>query len=341
MNVFEKADAVILTTSEDRVDENFYYLAGISKTKHVSAAVIAKKNGSVVLTNRLEHGTFSGRKIVIENKKQFTGAVRKNSGKTVGMNLDYLSVNSLERYRKILKGRKIIDVSKELGEMRAIKTNAEIRKIKEACRITMDIFDVLDKLLEKARTERDLALEMKYAAVKNGAEDVAYPTIVASGWNAALPHHASGGSKIAKGILLIDFGVIYDGYCSDINRTFSFGRADEKAKRIYKIVYGAQRAGLRKISPGSKADAPHNAANNELKKLDQQLIHAFGHGLGIQVHDYPGTLSSKSKIILKKNMVFTAEPGYYDNAWGGVRIEDDVIVGRGAITKSPSEITEI
>lgn len=338
MNIFDKVDTLLLTTAEDRIDENFYYLAGISKTKYVSATLIAKRNGRTVLTNRLEHGTFSGKKIIIENKKQFVNVVKKNSGKTVGMNFNYVSANGLRRYEKILKGTKIVDVSKELGEARAIKNGAEIKKIKEACRITLNVFDDIDRMLKKSRTERDLALEMRYAAIKNGAEDIAYPTIVAAGRNAALPHHASGNNKIIKGILLIDFGVIYDGYCSDITRTFSIGVPDKKAKHIYDIVYRAQQAGIGKMKSGSKSSEPHAASDAVLKNLGQQLIHAFGHGIGIQVHDYPGVLATKSNFMLNKNMVFTAEPGYYNRTWGGVRIEDDIVIGRGALTKAPKDL---
>jgi Xaa-Pro aminopeptidase len=342
MDIFKKADTLVLTTSEDRVDENFYYLAGISKTKHVSAAVVAKKTGRLILTNRLEYATFGGRKAIIKGKDQFEKTLRKTAGEKIGMNLDYLSANGLARYKKIFRGREIIDVSKELGEMRGIKSNSEIAKIKQACKTTIDVLDDIEKFARNSRTEKELALALDTAAVKSGAECVAYPTIVASGRNAALPHHSSDKTKIGKGILLIDFGAIYDGYCADITRTFFAGKADSKSKQIYNIVYAAQQAGLKKMISGGKASAPHIAAEEIIKKgLKQKIIHSFGHGLGIQVHDYPGSLGPKSSFIMKNNMVFTAEPGYYNKTWGGVRIEDDIAIGRGSLTRAPNFLKEI
>ncbi len=331
----------ILTTSEDHIDENFYYLTGLSKEKHVSATLLLNGNNKLILTNRLEHGLFKEKKIIIEKRAQFENILRKYCHGTVGMNLSYLSVNSHTRFQKILKGSKIVDISKELAKKREIKSAHEIRKIKTACKITSDTFDQIEKILKKARTEKELALELNYAAMKNGAEAIAFPTIIASGVNAALPHHSPTNEKIS-GLLLIDFGVVYDGYCSDMTRTFHIGKADEKAKRVYEIVYRAQTAGISKAKPNAKAKDVHNAAASIIKKeLGQELIHSFGHGLGIEVHEDP-LISSNAKTVLKNNMVITTEPGYYDKSWGGVRIEDDMVVGSPKpITKAPAFLMEI
>lgn len=327
---------IILTTSEDHVDENFYYATGISKAKHVTATVIIDGNHRTILTNKLESGLFSGKKIIIESRDQFEKIIRKVG--SAGMNMDYISANSYHRWRKLIK---IKDVSKEFEKRRAIKTQSELKKIKEACKITTDTLDSLDKLIKKARTEKELARELDFAAMRNGAEATAYPTIVASGSNSALPHHSPTNAKIKKGILLIDFGAQYDGYCSDITRTYFVGKADEKTKRVYEIVKRAQLAGIAKARPNVNGKDVHATAAEIIRKaLKQEMIHSFGHGLGINVHETP-SVGPKSKDILKRNMVMTAEPGFYQNGWGGVRIEDDLIVGATAITKSPKNIPEI
>jgi Xaa-Pro dipeptidase len=351
MELPKKVNSLILSTNEDRIDENFYYLTEISKNKRVSATAIVNGKGTTVLTNRLEHGLFnkistkgaSGglRKIIVEKKEQFEKIIKQNAKGKVGMNLSYISFNSAKRYRRIVNG-KIIDVSKELGEMRAIKTNTEMKKIKEACRITEEIFGNIELLLHKSRTEKDLAVELDIAA-RRASEGNAYPTIVAFGKGSALPHYSPGNIKIGKGLLLIDFGVMYDGYCADLTRTFFVGRADEKAKRVYEIVHRAQLEGIKLIKNNARASDIHKAASRIIKKeLNQDLIHSFGHGLGIEVHDYPESIGGKSKTILKNKMVITAEPGYYETGWGGIRIEDDVVVGiRKPIIEAPASLTEL
>ncbi len=333
----------IFSTAGDHVDENFYYVTGLSKIRQVSGAVIVTKKGNVVLTNILEHGLFKGKKIILKERKDTIKAFRKYTGKTVGLNFSSMSANELKLYRKLLKGKKIVDISKDMFEKRSVKTREEIKKIKHACKITTDVLDDIDKLLKKSKTEKDLAMELECAARRNGAEAISFATIVAAGKGSALPHYALHSKKIGKGLLLIDFGVVHDGYCSDITRTFCVGRADQRTQYVYKSVYSAQQAAMKKVKSGAKASDVHNAASRVLKDtLGQELVHSLGHGLGIEVHDCFG-VNQKSKLVLKNNMVMTVEPGYYNKAWGGIRIEDDVVVRHSALqlSKAPNEIIEI
>lgn len=340
-----KVDSCIFSTSGNNINGNFYYFAGMSKMTQVTATAVINRKGLVILTNNLECDLFRrGEVVVIEKREDTERAMRKYNGKRVGVDFSSISAAGLLRFRKLLRGRKIIDISKKISGLRSIKSNVEIKKIKEACRIAEEVLGGMEKLVKKCRTESDLALELEYTARRNGAEGISFPPVVAFGKNSAVAHHVPGKTELGKGLLLIDFGVIFDGYCSDITRMFYLGRADEKTKQMYDSVYSAKQAAIKQIKNDVRMKDVHNAADSVLKeKLNQKLIHSIGHGLGIEVHDYPEGINGKSNGTLKNNMVITIEPGYYRKGWGGIRIEDDVLVRNKAIfmTKSPPHITEI
>ena len=144
--------------------------------------------------------------------------------------------------------------------------------------------------------------------------------------------------------MLIDFGAKYHNYCSDLTRTFFVGRAGEKEKELYSKVFEAQKMAEEKITEGAKASEIFNEINSFLKReCGQELQHGLGHGLGLEVHDFPGGFTSVSKDILKENMVLTVEPGIYKK-FGGIRIEDDILVlkkGCKKLSNASSELIEL
>ena len=335
------ADTLVFFTDGSRVDENFYYFTGLSKTAQVTGTVIVTKSGPVVITNRLESETFKCRKIVIQKRAEAELAMRKYNGKNVGIDFTSVAYSRLLRFKKTLKGRKIVDVSKKMESIRSVKTPREIKNIKEACSISEELLENISGLVSKSRTEKELAAKVEYAA-KRASEGVSFPPIVAAGKNSAAPHHIPGAARL-KGILLVDFGVVYNGYSSDITRVFYAGRPDNTSRNIYKTVYMAQKASIKEIMHGAKVCDVHNAANKILEsELKHKLIHSIGHGLGIAVHEFPA-FGENSKNVLAKDMVVTVEPGYYKKGWGGIRIEDDILVGKKAVLLStaPSSLTEI
>ena len=335
------ADTLVFFTDGSRVDENFYYFTGLSKTAQVTGTVIVTKSGPVVITNRLESETFKCRKIVIQKRAEAELAMRKYNVKTVGIDFTSIAYSRLLRFKKILKGRKIVDVSKKMESIRSVKTPRAIKNIKEACSISEELLENISGLVSKSRTEKELAAKVEYAA-KRASEGVSFPPIVAAGKNSAAPHHIPGAARL-KGILLVDFGVVYNGYSSDITRVFYAGRPDNTSRNIYKTVYMAQKASIKEIMHGAKVCDVHNAANKILEsELKHKLIHSIGHGLGIAVHEFPA-FGENSKNVLAKGMVITVEPGYYKKGWGGIRIEDDILVGKKAVLLStaPSSLTEI
>ncbi|MBI3190964.1 aminopeptidase P family protein [archaeon] len=341
-------DCIVLRTGENMADDNFYYFTGLDKTKNLSNMVVIQRGRKpLVLSDVLEYGTLiknsAFKTVKIESSKDVSALFKKLPRK-IGINHSGMTVASLRNMRSLSRGKKFIDVSKYLSEIRGTKTQDEIKKIKSACRITEDLFGIVQKIARPGMTEKDIEKKLR-VVIENYDTVFSFPPIVASGVNSSVPHHITGNKKIRKNeFLLVDAGVVFSNYCSDITRTFFVGRAHSNEKNAYDIVKKSQLAALSSIKKGVKASEIFNAANSVLKKgLGQSLIHSFGHGLGLNVHDFPNGISSKSNWRLKENMVLTAEPGYYGKRFG-IRIEDDIVVKKSGyrfLTKSPKEIVEL
>ncbi len=341
-------DSIVLSTNDDMIDANFYYFSGVSKTLRLSSAlVVLNNNKKILLTNPLDYGTLRNLRGFevhnIEKREQSQTILKKNAGRRVGLNYNYINVNSFGRLKNLLAGRKFKDMSNELGDARSIKTSEEIKNIREACRITGEIFEFIENSA-KGKREIDIANALDGEARRLGAEGLSFDPIIASGKNSSVPHHKSGAAKIKRGVLLCDIGVIYNGYCSDITRTYSVGEPTATHEHMYEIVNAARKEAIGMVKKGAKARDLFSAANGVIKKeFGSDMVHSLGHGLGILVHDYPEGLSEKSRTILKENMVMTIEPGYY-NQHGGVRIEDDIVVknhGAQMLSKAPDRLPVI
>ncbi|MCX6815534.1 MAG: Xaa-Pro peptidase family protein [Candidatus Aenigmarchaeota archaeon] len=338
-------DCVLLKTSERIRDENFHYFTKLDKYENPNGILILRKNKQpVVLASQLEYGNLAGNRnfhtLKITTKKDLN-LIMKKLPRRIGINYSATTLESLKNLRSISK-KKFVDVSKFLSLVRAEKTKDEIKKIKTACRMTEEILDSVIGKIKQGMTEKFVDQKIEELIEKMEVHS-AFPTIVASGSNSAVPHHISGIKKINKGVLLIDMGVVFENYCSDITRTFFVGHAPEQVKNSYSVVKKAQISALALVKEGVKASTAFETANCILKKeLSQSLIHGLGHGLGLDVHDFPEGFTEKSRTVLKKDMVFTMEPGYYKGY--GIRIEDDLVVGKSSpimLTKSPKEIVEI
>jgi Xaa-Pro aminopeptidase len=193
--------------------------------------------------------------------------------------------------------------------------------------------------------ESELAAEIDYQNRKLGAEAPAFDTIVAAGERAALPHAHPGPAPITPGILLLDMGAFRDGYASDMTRMVHIGPATPKYKRAYKAVLEAQLAAIAAVKAGVTTDSVDRAARNTLRKhgLDREFIHSTGHGLGLEIHEQP-RIGRKDKTKLAPGMAITIEPGVYIEGWGGIRIEDTVLVtqnGCDILTPTSKELREI
>jgi Xaa-Pro aminopeptidase len=210
----------------------------------------------------------------------------------------------------------------------ALKDKGEIESISRACQIADNAFLKLLKEIKEGMTENDVAATLEYLMRKEGASGTSFDTIVGFGENSSVPHHETGTRKLKFGdIVLIDFGCKYNGYCSDCTRTFLFGDdgKHEEFKQAYAHVLKAHMLVKEKLTSGVSCKDADGIARNYLKEhgLDTYFTHSVGHGIGINIHEYP-TISPKSDSILKNGMVFSDEPGVYLEGKFGIRIEDTI-----------------
>jgi Xaa-Pro aminopeptidase len=345
-----KADAILIRNFSGFSDPNFFYFTGLSREKYENNFLVLTKRKVLIISSLLEGAgiPFSRNYSVktAKNHNEFIRILRKTiKGKVVGLNFDLLPVNYLKKMKKLLKGKKFIDVSRELNEMRAIKTKDEIKKIKVACNITEKTFNEINSFFTAGMTELELASRLEFAAKKLGAEELAFPLIVASGKNSSVPHHNTSTKKIKENeLILIDFGVKYKGYCSDLTRMFFSGKTPEYLNELYSEVMKAKQSAEKALGEGKNfAEAFRKADSFMQKHLGQKLIHDIGHGLGLEVHDFPKK-NFGEKLLLKENMVLTLEPGYYNAKIGGIRIEDNYLITKKGfinLSNAPKKITEL
>jgi len=347
-----EVDSILLRNFPSFSDSNFYYFTGLYRESFANNfLVLNKKKKPLILTTKLEYGSIPKTKVytvkIYDNEKQLDELLQKNlKAKRIGLNLNIYPVNSFKKLKKILKGKKFVDVSGQLGKMREIKTREEIKKIREAIKITQEGIEKIKEKIKAGAKESDLANELEYHFKKSCAEGTAFPSIIASGKNSAVPHCNTSSKKINKGeLILIDCGARFQGYCADLTRNFVLGKASEKQKEAYETVFRAQKNAAGKIRNGVKAKELFNAANSIMQKeLNEELMHSLGHGLGIEVHDFPSKMNDKAEWKLREGMVVTIEPGFYGRKFGGIRIEDDFLVTKNSfipLSKSPKELIEL
>ncbi len=342
--IFRHAKGVgkIVLVNTDRQDPNFTYLTQFTSGLFENDILVLESAGARQYTSELEYETamlqrapgIKITKLTEGNYKKLLSSELK--GKRIGINggfLPYATYMGLKKY----KPNKIIDVSGSLEQARIVKTNAEIENIKKAVRVTKSAMRTIQKYFKAGMKETDLAKKFDEISSGLGSEGPSFPTIVCFGKNAALPHHFPDGTKLKKGdFILIDAGSRNKNYCSDITRTFLFGiksREDyEKKMAIYNAVKQAQQLAISKIKQGVKGGAVDNAARDYINSVENgkyknTFIHSLGHSIGIEVHDGSGRMLGPGSLqVLKEGMITSVEPGIYINGFGGVRIEDDVLV---------------
>ncbi|MCR4311202.1 MAG: aminopeptidase P family protein [Candidatus Taylorbacteria bacterium] len=239
-----------------------------------------------------------------------------------------ISVSSAENARNVAKNIEVVNVDGLLKHIRQVKTLAEIKLLRKAASISCKAFALLLPHIKTGVTEKKVAETLKRLLEKCGAEGLSFEPIIASGKNAALPHAVPTNKKIKSGeLVVIDFGVLYRGYVSDMTRTVAIGRISDKLNEMYEAVREAQEAGCAQMRAGLSAQTIDATCRSILKKhkLDQYFTHATGHGIGMEVHELP-IISSKATNLLQVNEVVTCEPGVYIAGLGGVRIEDSLVV---------------
>tara|TARA_B100000941_G_scaffold290582_1_gene273679 strand:+ start:485 stop:1552 length:1068 start_codon:yes stop_codon:yes gene_type:complete len=249
--------------------------------------------------------------------------------KVIGFEGNFVSFNMMNQLKERSNNNLIWkDFSEQISKERVIKSQSEVEKIEEAISISDGAFNTVSKKIKEGMTEKEIAWEIEKEMRILGAESISFDTIVASGINGAKPHHSPTNKNISNGeAITIDMGAKCNGYCSDLTRTIFIGEPDDKFKKIYSIVLRSQLISIEAAKEGMTGE--------EIDKISRDIIsdegfgenfgHSLGHGVGLEIHENPG-VGPKSKNEILSGMVYTIEPGIYIDGWGGIRIEDMVLM---------------
>ena len=330
----------VLTEAEDLRK----YLTGFSSSY---GYVLTDKNGTTFYTDsRYVEGASAYLKNSDIRVKQHTGDFTElvKSYKEVAVPLGRILYPDYEKLKAL--DVKIADSMPAFTKAMSVKQDYELEYVKKACEIADGAYISLLGKIKEGMSENEVAALLEYEMRKLGASGTSFDTIVAFGENSSVPHHETGLRKLKFGdVVLIDFGCKFGGYCSDCTRTVLFGDNGKQAefKQNYLNVFEAHMLAKEKITCGMTGAEADAIARNYLKKygLDKYFTHSLGHGIGINVHEFP-RLSPKSADVLLNNMVFSDEPGVYFEGKFGIRIEDTVTLEDGkvlSLTDSDKNLT--
>lgn len=343
----QRADALLVTHLPD-----IRYLCGFTGS-----------NGILVVTPEASTLITDGR-YTIQAKEEVTGArvriprhsilaeagallAARRGRQTVLFAPGRVTVAQFEVLRKFAGSKVKWHAAPRLVEgLREVKDEGELADLRAAARLIGDVFDEVTGLIRRGMREIDLAAEIDYRMRRKGASGPSFETIVAAGPRSALPHARPTERPIGKNeLVVIDAGAILRGYCSDMTRTVFVGRAPQRVRGWYRAVREAQEAAIAKLSPGVETGEVDAAARNVLRRhrLARFFTHSTGHGLGLEVHESP-RLARSEHARLACGSVVTIEPGVYVEGAGGIRIEDDVVVGKDGpeiLTRATKDFLEL
>ena len=339
----EEVDGLLLTSRYSR-----HYGAEFDISEGV--AVVSKAGCRYFTDSRYIESAENGIKgFEVLPINQFTGFIKRINDAiadfgihTLGFEENYLTVAELMSYEKNLNA-KLIPFNKEINGFRGVKEEWELDRMRKAQEITDKAFtDVLPRI-KVGMTELELQAELIYCLYKNGGQGLSFDPIVVSGPNTSLPHGVAGERKIQEGdFVTMDFGVLYQGYCSDMTRTVAVGYATEEMKKVYETVAAAQLAGIAATKAGVIGKEIDAAARKVIVDAGygEYFGHGYGHSLGLEIHEAPNPNPGNANPM-PLGAVCSAEPGIYLPGKFGVRIEDVTIVGEDGveiITKSPKNL---
>lgn len=327
-------DAILLTNIT-----NIGYVSGFTGS---TARVLVTKDEALFFTDarytiqaNVECADFV--QVAVSGSREYLSAIgrellTRSDISTVGFEASEVTVELWESLTTRMPSMNWVATRGTVEELRLVKSDAEIAKIEQAIHTAEAAFIGSARWLHPGTTEREVAAAIEYAMRLGGAECPSFETIVASGINGARPHHHAGDRQLVSGDLVtIDWGASQSGYCSDITRTVAIGAAERLSdiqRRAHEAVLEAQAAAVAAIRPGAKGSDLDLAARAVLREygLEDAFTHSLGHSLGRDVHDGAVLSRQQTDVVLQPGMVFTVEPGVYIPEWGGVRIEDDVVV---------------
>ncbi|MBU1564842.1 MAG: Xaa-Pro peptidase family protein [Proteobacteria bacterium] len=333
----KKLDCLLVSHPENR-----RYLSGYKGGDHgiaeTSGLLLVPAKGQVRLLTDFRYKIQAEREVPWAEVSLYGKGIVKLLGqllpklsiKTLAFESHYTLHSAAEKMAVALqkKGIHTVPLTNLIEDQRIIKDEEEINLIRKAVRLNEEVFVEIYSSLAACRSELDVALAIETAMRRKGAEGPSFSTIVASGENGALPHAVPGPTKLQRGgSLTIDMGLVLDGYCSDMTRNFVPDTPSERYLKLHRLVRRAQVAGMAAIKDGVRACDVDYAARNVIESAGygQYFGHSLGHGVGLAVHEEP-RVSSRNRKKLRAGMVVTVEPGIYIPGWGGIRLENMVVV---------------
>lgn len=308
---FTGTTGVVLATGEKR-----YFITDFRYTEQADAQVVP-----------------NGFEVVREDRQpleRVAELLKENSVKKLAIEDTSVSLSQFRAFEKNFEGIEFVDLGDIFLRERMIKTPEEIEIIREAARITDEAFAAIKPLIREGAVEKDLSTELEYQMKKRGADGPSFDIIVASNYRSAMPHGVASEKKLEnEGFVKFDFGCFYKGYASDMTRTVYLGsEPTEKHLEVYNTVLEAQKLAVSSVKAGMTTRELDKIARDYIteKGFGEYFAHGLGHGIGLQIHEYPGVSFKAEDIVLEENMVITIEPGIYLEGFGGVRIEDDIVV---------------
>lgn len=322
----QRVDALLVTHMP-----NVRYLCGFTGS---SGALLVGPDSATLFTDGRytvqARGEALGTRVRIAKGNPSTAAIANlaRSKQTVGIEADRVTVSQRAALSKAAPRARLKPLSGLIERARMVKQADEVLQLKAAVMLASGLFEVLLHGIKPGVTEGHVAAELEYVARRSGAQGMSFETIVASGPRSAMPHGVASEQPIpASGFVVLDYGVILAGYCSDMTRTVYVGPPGRKQRGLYQAVLDAQLAAIDAVQPGVQAGKVDQAARKVLRKagFDSYFTHSTGHGVGLEIHE-PPRLGKGQTELLQPGMVITIEPGAYIPGLGGVRIEDMVLV---------------
>ena len=320
-------DAILITQPENR-----RYLSGFTG----SAGVLLISQEQAIIATDFRYYEQVAREApgfqLARIEKKFVDIlphlVAQVGAKRVGFESAHLTYDQYQEWAKVAEGFELVPTKELVEKIRAVKDEDELEKIRRAVALADQALAYVLDIIEPGMTEKEVAWELESFMRTHGAEKVAFDLIVASGPNGALPHATASERAIrADEPIVMDLGCVVEGYHSDMTRTICLGQPDERFREVYELVLSAQLAAEEAIRPGMTGREADAIARKVIEEAGygEQFGHGLGHGVGLAIHEKP-TLGKLSEDVLEPGMVFTVEPGVYIPGWGGVRIEDLVVL---------------
>lgn len=337
-------DAILITN-----ETNIFYLTGFDLMQDDGALLVTPENAILITDDRYQLALeeFESDEVVGTITRDYYGDLNSICQ---GLKIEVLGYEDTISYwlydllDEIMECD-LVPFHNQIEQMRMVKDSFEVAKLRRAAELQSEGYQYILENIHPGMTERHVANLLDFWMKEHGASGASFPTIVASGVNAAKPHATATEKLIDDGdIVTLDFGYYVDGYTADMTRTFAIGSVDPELRDVYQIVNEARRAVIETACVGQRGDKLDNAGRQliEIAGYGDEFNHGMGHGIGMAVHELPASYGpGASKVKLQNNEVITVEPGIYIPEIGGVRIEDDILITHGGVevlTKAPTDL---